>query len=192
MQLIRAITLPSSAREVDFSFEIDGAIVTPFDSVPFRVEPLPTRRKAYELGASLFERHDGSDSVLFIAQEAGLVAGYVAASRGWNGCAVVDDFAVARSFRRRGLASALMDEVVEWARSERLPAIRVETQTNNVPVCRFYQRYGFVVGGHDRFLYRELGAESAHEIALFWYLNVSLLVAGAQKRRGAIRHQLGR
>ncbi|OCX31529.1 hypothetical protein QU42_09465 [Bradyrhizobium sp. UASWS1016] len=171
MEIIRADALPGSAEEVDFSFEIDSIIVEPFDAVPLRVEPLSQRRKAYGLDEALFERCDGTDKVLFLANEAGNLAGYITASRGWNGCAVVDDFAVARSFRRRGLATALMDRLADWARDKGLGAIRLETQSNNVAACSFYQRYGFVLGGYDRFLYRELGSDTAEEVALFWYLD---------------------
>jgi ribosomal protein S18 acetylase RimI-like enzyme len=75
-----------------------------------------------------------------------------------------------RGFRRRGLATLLMDKAVSWTREAGLSAIRLETQSNNVAACRFYQHYGFVLGGHDRFLYRELDDEYSGEISLFWYL----------------------
>lgn len=84
MEIIRADALPGSAEEVDFSFEIDSIIVEPFDAVPLRVEPLSQRRKAYGLDEALFERCDGTDKVLFLANEAGNLAGYITASRGWN------------------------------------------------------------------------------------------------------------
>ena len=171
MEIIRADALPRSAEDVDFSFEIDRIVVEPFDAVPLRVEPLSQRHKAYGLDDALFERCDGTDKVLFLASEAGNLAGYITASLGWNGCAMVDDFAVARSFRRRGLASALMDRIVDWARDKGLGAIRLETQSNNDAACSLYQRYGCVLGGYDRFLYRELGSDTADEVALFWYLD---------------------
>ena len=177
MQIIRVDALPRSAEEVDFSFEIDSVLVGPFDAAPSRIEPRAQRRKAYETDDALFERCDGPDSVLFLASEGGDIAGYIAASRGWNGCVMVDDIAVARSFRRRGLATALMDRVVGWTLDQGLGAIRLETQSNNVAACRFYMRYGFVLGGYDRLLYRELGPDVADEVALFWYLN-----AAARKR----------
>lgn len=43
----------------------------------------------------------------------------------------------------------------EAARGERtgLPAVRLETQSSNVPACLFYERYGFKLGGFDRYLY---------------------------------------
>ena len=56
--------------------------------------------------------------------------------------------------------------------TSRPPGIRLETQTNNVTACRFYQRYGFKIGGFDKYLYTALGKER-EEIALYWYLFLS-------------------
>ncbi len=174
MEILRADALPESVRDIDFSFDIDAIVVEPFGSLPLRIEPSPFRRKSYDLDDGLFWSHDGVDEILFVARENdGAVAGYITVTRHWNGCAVVDDFAVARPFRRRGLASALMDQAVGWARKSDLGTIRLETQSTNVAACRFYEKYGFILGGYDRFLYRELGPEISEEVALFWYLNIS-------------------
>ena len=151
---------------------MDEVVSEPFDARPMRVEPAPIGQKVYELSESLFHLHDGRDRVLFLAKEGEAIAGYIAASHGWNGCSVVVHFAVARPFRRRGLGSAMMNEVVAWTCAIGLGAIRLETQTNNVAACRFYQSYGFELGGYDRYLYRELGMETSKEVALFWYLSV--------------------
>lgn len=172
MKIARIDTLPPEAETLDFSFEIEAEIVAPFEAVPLRVEAVPPRRKAYGLDEALFEPHDGQERVLFLARDGAAIAGYLSAHRDWNGCAVVQDLAIARPFRRRGLAAALMDEAVAWTRAAGLGAIRLETQSVNAGACRFYQSYGFVLGGYDRFLYRELAPEIREEIALFWYLSL--------------------
>lgn len=171
LEIAGVSSLPPEAAEADFSFEIDGEILAPFDEVPFRTRPLPVRCKLYGLDEALFEARDSAGEALFLAREGGEVAGYVAVSRGWNGCAVIDDIAVARPFRRQGLAGRLMDSAVRWARGEGMATLRLETQSNNVAACRFYRRYGFQLGGYDRFLYRRLEPEVAGDVALFWYLN---------------------
>lgn len=173
MEITRADALPRAAEEADFSFEIDSVLLEPFSGSPLPVEPVSPRRKTYVLDPALFEPCESADRAVFLAQEAGELAGYIAVSRGWNGCAVIDDFAVARPFRRQGLATTLMDRAVGWAQESRLGAIRLETQSNNVAACRFYLHYGFVLGGYDRFLYRELEPETADEVALFWYLKAN-------------------
>ena len=45
----------------------------------------------------------------------------------------------------------------------------LETQDNNVPACRLYERCGFQLRGFDTHLYK--GHDPATgEIALYWYL----------------------
>ncbi|MDH0863984.1 GNAT family N-acetyltransferase [Mitsuaria sp. GD03876] len=170
--IVRVATLPDAARAADFSFDIDGRVMPPFDAPELRVEATPSRPKAYGLDDALFEPHDGDERVLFVAMSGDAVAGYVSASRDWNRCVLIDDIAIARPFRRHGLAGALMKRVEDWTRTIGLSAIRLETQSNNVAACRFYQRYGFELGGFDRRLYRELDVDVRDEVALFWYLSV--------------------
>ena len=55
-----------------------------------------------------------------------------------------------------------------WATERGLPGIRVETQSNNVPACKFYESCGLHLGGFDRDLYRAMDGGTT-EIALFWY-----------------------
>jgi streptothricin acetyltransferase len=52
--------------------------------------------------------------------------------------------------------------------SQGLPGVRLETQSNNVAACRFYERQGFVLKGFDADLYRG-EMPGTREIALFWY-----------------------
>jgi ribosomal protein S18 acetylase RimI-like enzyme len=172
MQIILADRLPTAFTEADFSFDVDSVVVAPFDAVPLRVASLPSRQKVYGLDNALFDPRDSKVAGLFVAEEGGAFAGYIAVSRAWNGCAEIDDLAIARPFRRRGLATSLMNKAVSWTYGAGLSAIRLETQSNNVAACNFYQRYGFMLGGYDRFLYRELNDETSEEIALFWYLNL--------------------
>ncbi|MDX0524899.1 GNAT family N-acetyltransferase [Sinorhizobium medicae] len=116
--------------------------------------------------------HDGYERVLFACSAKSELVGYVSVSRDWNGCAIIDDIAVARPYRRHGIAGELLDHAVMWTRAVGLGAVRLETQSNNVAACRFYQSYGFALGGYDRFLYREIDPEKQDEVALFWYLKL--------------------
>ena len=74
-------------------------------------------------------------------------------------------------YRRRGLGRHFIASSVEWARGRGLKALVAETQTNNVPACRFYQRMGFVPSGVDDHFYRYCGdPRAAQDVAIFWYL----------------------
>ena len=99
----------------------------------------------------------------------GSLAGRIVLSEGWNRYAWVEDIAVDAGHRRAGVGRALMDRAIAWAVERGLPGIRLETQNNNVPACKFYESCGFRLGGFDRDLYRGLD-EATTEIALFWYL----------------------
>ena len=98
------------------------------------------------------------------------VAGYLLATPGWNRGASIDDIAISRRYRRTGIGRRLMDEAVAWAVDLNLSAIRLETRSSNVSACRFYARYSFVLGGHDRYLYSQLDEDVREDVALYWYL----------------------
>lgn len=151
----------------DFSFLVREEALGPFDGTDIQaVVPVTAYRKSYE-AVTCLEAAEGQ--ALYVAREAGVLRGYVLVARAWNNYAQIEDIAVDRDARRLGVGSRLMQAALAWARTERLPGVRLETQANNVQACRFYAGLGFSLGGHDRFLYRALGSERA-ETALYWYL----------------------
>lgn len=165
------VTCLSSLARCDFTFEVTAELAGPFDDdVTSRVVPVvPAYTKDYGFdGDELATYLDRPDGELFVATVRNACVGYVAVSAGWNAYAVVDDLAVDVAHRGTGIARALMDAAVEWARRAGLSGVRLETQSTNVTACRFYRRYGFVLGGHDRFLYRALHP-GTREVALYWY-----------------------
>ncbi|HEV7323218.1 MAG TPA: GNAT family N-acetyltransferase [Ensifer sp.] len=155
----------------DFSFEVTSEALPPFTGPGLgAVTPVDVYTKAY--GSDPRELLDASaepDAPLFVARIDGRLAGYMALSKAWNGFAEVDDIAVDKDARRAGVAKALMDQAVSWAKEQDLPGIRLETQSNNVAACRFYERYGFELSGYDRHLYSAL-KPGTREIALYWSL----------------------
>ncbi|WP_338768772.1 GNAT family N-acetyltransferase [Massilia sp. METH4] len=159
-----------TARELatcDFSFDVSEEAVPPFDGNDIvNVVQVAPYRKAYDSDGEL-EPADGQ--FLFAARDAGRVCGYVIVSHAWNHFCQVDDLAVDCGMRRRGLGVQLLDTARAWAAARGLPGMRLETQSNNVPACRLYARYGFQLGGHDRHLYSTLLLPQ-RETALYWYL----------------------
>jgi len=152
----------------DFSFDILCELVAPYRDPVEHARPVEPYRKAYVFDAEDFAEI-GPDRLLAVARDGGRLCGYILMSESWNGYASIDDIAVDRAVRGSGLGTRLMDRAVQWARERRLPGMRLETQSNNVPACRFYQRYGFVLGGYDEHQYGTFPA-LRHEVALFWYL----------------------
>jgi ribosomal protein S18 acetylase RimI-like enzyme len=70
---------------------------------------------------------------------------------------------VDREARGRGIGAGLLREVRRTAESLDVRAIRVGTQTVNLPAVRFYRSQGFALTGFDLGLYDpgEVGDEAA-------------------------------
>ena len=58
---------------------------------------------------------------------------------------LVAHVAVYEQFRRKGIATALLDKASELARNAGLNRLALEVEIGNVPAIECYQRYGFVV-----------------------------------------------
>jgi streptothricin acetyltransferase len=159
----------------DGSFLVESELVLFAEDGVVRYEvvsvPLYEKRHGRGGGDDLSAYLKTPDKEVFLAYLNGSVAGRVVVSEGWNRFAWINDIAVDARRRRTGVGRALMDRAVVWAVERGLPGIRLETQNNNVQACKFYESYGFHLGGFDRDLYRGL-EEGTTEIALFWYLPV--------------------
>lgn len=79
--------------------------------------------------------------------------------------AVLWDLRVQPDVRSSGIGTMLFREVEAWARHRRCRTLKVETQTINVPACRFYARMGCTLGTINRFAYPELPEETQ----LLWF-----------------------
>jgi ribosomal protein S18 acetylase RimI-like enzyme len=79
------------------------------------------------------------------------------------------DIRVAPTYRRgRGVGTALFQAAAGWARARGAIGMRIETQTINVPACRFYAAQGCTLSAVDADAYPEL----PDEIQLIWYLKL--------------------
>ena len=89
-----------------------------------------------------------------VVEEDGRVVGHAVAS-------VVDDvaelqrIAVCADHRRRGLAAALLDEVVTLAVRARADRVLLEAREDNQPALAFYAGHGFVEVDRRRRYYRD-------------------------------------
>lgn len=124
------------------------------------VEPFT---KSYDAGSECDD-----DVEAYGAFVEGALVGKIELTSTWNELASIEHIVVARDFRQRGIATALIDFAKSWAHDKQLKGLRLETQTNNVPACNLYLRNGFEVGGFDRFVYRTQG-KVANETALYLY-----------------------
>ncbi len=79
------------------------------------------------------------------------------------------DLRVAEGHRGRGVGTALLAEAAAWARERGYRTLRIETQHNNVPACRFYARRGCLLAEIRRGAYARWPA-LADEAMLVWEL----------------------
>ncbi len=109
--------------------------------------------------------------VVFFAESNGSakLAGRIRMVAWWNQFAYVDDIVVNPEFRGSGIGRALLESGIQWARENDFPGVMLETQDDNVPACTLYQKYGFVLSGFDRNVYKALNSNTK-ETALYWYL----------------------
>lgn len=82
--------------------------------------------------------------LLFLAEEEGEPAGYVALLHEPDGAIVVEQLFVVPGHERRGVGHRLLDYVEGYAIAERAPALRIVVEQDNVPARDFYRRAGFV------------------------------------------------
>jgi streptothricin acetyltransferase len=111
------------------------------------------------------------DSAIFLAYVDEQIAGRVVLRKYWNGYGYVEDIAVNPPYRKQGVGQRLLQQAVAWVKEKGLPGLMLETQNNNVPACRFYERFGFKLGGLDTELYKGLMPET-DEVAMYWYLRL--------------------
>ena len=107
------------------------------------------------------------DKIVFFAYSGAECIGQIILKRDWNRYAFIEDICVAKSARRQGVGTALIQKAIEWAKNANLKGLALETQDNNLLACRFYAKCGFVIGAVNTMLYRNLDNE---EFAVYWYL----------------------
>ncbi|TNJ62846.1 GNAT family N-acetyltransferase [Paenibacillus hemerocallicola] len=164
--------------EIDDSFTVDSTLVLSLTDgkIGYTVKKIPGYEKSYsdeQFAEAAGEDHLGNDDnpnqVMYLAFAEEQVAGRIILRRNWNRYAYVEDIAVHKPFRGLGIGRQLIERARLWAQAGGMPGIMLETQSNNVLACKFYERCGFIIGGFDSQLYRGIHKHN-DEIAIFWYL----------------------
>ncbi len=82
------------------------------------------------------------DAFCIVAENDGDVVGYLVA---WGGKEVhIANIAVAKELRNQGVGSRLMQEVLQFAKSQSAINVFLEVRVSNINAQRFYRRFGFV------------------------------------------------
>jgi streptothricin acetyltransferase len=180
---IRPLTSADIARlpEMDLNFEADAHLAvektveglnvtwrlveTPLDPPFVSVDYNMDEQDQAEIAKRLKE----NDGLYLAAERNGRLVALLDLEReAWRDTGVIWNIVLDRAYRRQGLGTRLMERAIRWARRRGLRALMAETQTNNLPACRFYQKTGFQLCGVDDHFYSndDIGLK---EVALFWY-----------------------
>jgi len=153
-------------------FEIIGKLIPVYDGQEWRVsEELFDTRYEKTYPNDTFDPMtyiDNPNEGAFLAMFGGKCVGSLRVCKRWNNNAFIDDLAVDRAHRGKGVGTILMDAAVEWGKENGLRGVSVETQDLNLHACRFYLKYGFKLGGIDRFVYTAEGYSG--QTALYFYI----------------------
>ncbi|MQM27110.1 ribosomal protein S18-alanine N-acetyltransferase [Glycomyces albidus] len=90
----------------------------------------------------------------------GRIAGY-AGTAFTDTEAWINNIAVDEAYRRRGVASMLMDDLLARARAHGAKSVFLEVAVDNVPAQRLYDRYGFYGIGVRKNYYQHTGTDAA-------------------------------
>ncbi len=85
----------------------------------------------------------------------------------WNDTAWVWNLMLDAEIRRQGIGRNLFERAATWARQRGYRALGFETQTNNVPACKFYAAMGCRLDGIRETLYHNDDVQRG-EVAIFW------------------------
>jgi GNAT superfamily N-acetyltransferase len=123
-------------------------------STPIQVAPCPQAelQQLYRLAEAAFCAYRGWDGGrvrrvldrdrVFVAQEAGLAAGYLALHDEGSRVIVVDQLLVAFGHEGHGVGRRLLSYAEEYALSEGAHSLQIAVEEDNGPARRFYERSG--------------------------------------------------
>lgn len=121
---------------------------------------------------SVRQRFERGDGLYLVAERRGHIVGILDVTpEEWNSTAWVWNLMLDHTIRRQGIGKTLFQRAVEWARLYGYRALIFETQTNNVPACKFYVAMGCHLDGLRTAHYHNDDIERG-EVALFWVYSI--------------------
>jgi GNAT superfamily N-acetyltransferase len=112
-------------------------------------------------------RHNGADSILYLAYSGSLLVGMTGIARGWSTKTIhtstIWGVYVRPNFRRHGVARQLLEACVGWAAKQAVKVVKLAVVSTNTAAIQCYANCGFRVYGiepkalfYDKFYYDEL------------------------------------
>lgn len=112
-------------------------------------------------------QQDSLEEVIEDRQTGRIVGVLDMAVEDWRWVSWIWNLMLDQDVRGQGLGRALVERSIDWTKRRKLRAVMLETQTNNVPACKFYAQVGFQLVGVNETFYTNRDHQR-REIALFW------------------------
>lgn len=91
----------------------------------------------------------GEQKAIFLAYDATECIAQIRLVRDWNKFCYIENIAVSKNYRNKGIGKKLLKEAERWAKEKNLIGLSLEAQDDNLIACRFYSKEGMVLGGVD-------------------------------------------
>jgi len=122
--------------------------------------------------ANIRQRYRQGNGLHLVVEWNGRLAGILdAIPQEWNHTVLVWNIMLDEAIRGQGIGRDLFQRAALWARQQGYRALLFETQTNNVPACKFYAAMGCQLEGLRELFYTNEDIERG-EVALFWALRL--------------------
>lgn len=89
--------------------------------------------------------------------------------KGRDDLCVLWDIRINPDYKKQGIGKALFKACEKWASTEGFKQLKIETQNNNTPGNKFYQKMGCTLGEINEYAYY---GEYDDEVQLIWYKNL--------------------
>lgn len=120
------------------------------------------------------ERFRRGDGLHLVVEAEGRIAGILdIVPQEWNHTVWLWNIMLDEAIRGQGVGRELFQRGVKWARKMGYRALVLETQTNNVPACKFYAALGCEIEGIRDMYYTNRDIERG-EVAIFWSYKLTL------------------
>lgn len=103
---------------------------------------------------TLYEETTNPTARFFVAKENGKLIGYIG-SNNILGEVFITNIAVLKEFRRKGVASALLNELIKNCREEKASYLTLEVRKSNISAIKLYEKFGFAHVGERKEFYSD-------------------------------------
>ena len=85
---------------------------------------------------------DNENALFMVAKIDGNIAGYIG-SQEVVGEVYIDNICTSPKYRKMGVAAALLDEIISFAKHCNMILVTLEVRASNIPAISLYEKFGF-------------------------------------------------